>query len=75
MIGQIGNDKNDLFIFTSDKYKIIESVGSNYFINDNYLYYSSDGTNFSSYEFKTGKIKNKVTVDFSVNGMNMFVGN
>ena len=74
MIGQIGNDKNDLFIFTSDKYKIIESVGSNYFINDNYLYYSSDGTNFSSYEFKTGKIKNKVTVDFSVNGMNMFVG-
>lgn len=74
LIGQIGNDKNDLFIFTSDKYKIIEGVGSNYFINDNYLYYSSDGTNFSSYEFKTGKIKNKVTVDFSVNGMNMFVG-
>lgn len=74
LIGQTGTDKNDLFIATNGNIKTIENVTNDYFINEKNIYYSTDGTYFSSYNLKTGKTKNKVEVDFSVNGMVMSVG-
>lgn len=73
LIGQVVTDKKDLFLATNGNIKIIENVTNDYFINENYVYYSTDGTSFSSYDLKTGKIKNKVKVDFSINGMSMSV--
>lgn len=73
LIGQIVTDKKDLFLATNGNIKIVENVTNDYFINENYVYYSTDGTSFSSYDLKTGKIKNKVKVDFSINGMSMSV--
>lgn len=73
LIGQIVADKKDLFLATNGNIKIVENVTNDYFINENYVYYSTDGTSFSSYDLKTGKIKNKVKVDFSINGMSMSV--
>lgn len=73
LIGQVVTDKKDLFLATNGNIKIVENVTNDYFINENYVYYSTDGTSFSSYDLKTGKIKNKVKVDFSINGMSMSV--
>lgn len=73
LIGQVVTDKKDLFLANNGNIKIIENVTNDYFINENYVYYSTDGTSFSSYDLKTGKIKNKVKVDFSINGMSMSV--
>ena len=69
LVGQYGNDTNDIFIFKNGALNVIEKVGNSVFANKDYVYYAvSDGT-FSSYSLANGKIEKNAEVDFSENGM------
>ena len=65
------SDTCDIFVFNNKKIKIIEKVSNEYFINDNYIYYSSNGDSYNSYDIKNDKTKNNVEVNPSINGMSL----
>ena len=69
LVGQGGNDTNDIFIFKNGALNVIEKVGSSVFVNENYVYYAVSDGSFSSYSLVDGKVAKNAEVDFSENGM------
>ena len=69
LVGQSGNDTNDIFIFKNGALNVIEKVGSSVFVNENYVYYAVSDGSFSSYSLADGKVAKNAEVDFSENGM------
>lgn len=69
IIGQYENITYDVYAVQNKKLNTIKKIQLPFFVNEKYVFYTLDGKSHSSYNVKTGKIKNNVEVDFYINGM------
>lgn len=63
----------DIFILRSGNIKIIKGATSTVSVNEKYVYYTTDGKSYSSYDIATGKTKKNVKISYAINGMTMTI--